>query len=278
MPLDYHDLPLCRTRNIISAETGCAVWFSIEMPSDVSTFLYGAVAGSVVTLGLRLVETYWIGPRLTASREAREKLLLYSRHLYFSCAQAEFRLKHISQQMRERKLNAISSLKLSPKDAKSLEWFTKEGYYVTSTAYLIALVACWIVILQRDVVFLPFKQKADTTEFLSLVERLKTGLSTRTILWYHYVDGLGESLVLKGTEKPQPMGISAFSEKLFQDSTCREYYDQLFQFLSKVASGVYLSKIEQAAETLADMRRFLVVKHAVSEIQISDTDLPPISD
>jgi hypothetical protein len=131
------------------------------MSSDVSNFLYGAVAGGVVALILRVVETYWLGPRLVASREAREKLLLYSRHLYFSCGQAEFRLKYIGQKMREKRPGGIASLKLSLKEAKSLQWFTKEGYYVTSTAYLIALVACWIVTLQRDVVFLPFKRKAD---------------------------------------------------------------------------------------------------------------------
>ena len=47
------------------------------MASDASNFLYGAVAGGVVALILRVVETYWLGPRLAASREAREKLLLY---------------------------------------------------------------------------------------------------------------------------------------------------------------------------------------------------------
>jgi hypothetical protein len=63
---------------------------------------------------------------------------------------------------------------------------------------LIALVACWIVTLQRDVVFLPFERKTDTTDFLNLVERFKIALSTRTMLWYHYIDGIGERLMVGG--------------------------------------------------------------------------------
>src|SRR6266478_2627823 len=80
-----------------------SIWPRTEMASDASNFLYGAVAGGVVALILRVVETYGRGPRLAASREAREKLLLYSRHLYFICSQAEFRLKYISKQMREKR-------------------------------------------------------------------------------------------------------------------------------------------------------------------------------
>jgi hypothetical protein len=247
------------------------------MSSDVSTFLYGAVAGGVVALILRVVETYWLGPRLVASREAREKLLLYSRHLYFSCGQAGFRLKYITQQMKQRSPGGIASLRLSQKNAKSLEWFTKEGYYITSTAYVIALVACWIVILQRDVVFLPFKRKADTADFLNLVERFKTGLSTHTILWYHYIDGIGERLILEGRDKPRPMGLSVFSQNLHTDVMFRDYYDQIFQFLNQAASGSYLAEIEEAANTLEHMRQFLVVKKAVSEIELSATDASPMT-
>jgi hypothetical protein len=35
---------------------------------------------------------------------------------------------------------------------------------------------------------------------LNLVERFKTGLSSRTILWYHYIDGIGEKLILAGQD------------------------------------------------------------------------------
>ncbi len=247
------------------------------MASDASNFLYGAVAGGVVALILRVVETYWLGPRLAASREAREKLLLYSRHLYFSCSQAEFRLKYISKQMREKRPDGIASLKLSLKDAKTLQWYTKEGYYITSTAYLIALVACWIVTLQRDVVFLPFERKSDTTEFLNLVERFKAGLSTRTILWYHYIHGIGERLMVEGQDKPQPIGLSTFSQKLHTDAMFRDYYDQLMQFLNAVASGSYLAGIEEAAATLEQMKRFLVAKRAVPEIEMSAGEEPAAS-
>lgn len=238
------------------------------MASDASNFLYGAVAGGVVALILRVLETYWLGPRLAASREAREKLLLYSRHLYFSCGQAEFRLRYISKQMREKR-PGVASLKLSPKDAKTLDWYTKDGYYVTSTAYLIALVACWIVTLQRDVVFLPFERKTDTTEFLNLVERFKTALSTRTMLWYHYIDGIGERLMVEGQGKPQPIGLSTFSQKMHTDIMFRDYYDQLMQFLKAVASGTYLNQVEEATATLEQMKAFLVAKRAVPEIELS---------
>ena len=83
-----------------------------------------------------------------------------------------------------------------PEKGSGLDWYTKEGYYATSTVYLLAYVSAWITLLQRDIVFLEFKRESLTAQFFQCVEHFKGSISTKTILWYHYLVGMGLRLPL----------------------------------------------------------------------------------
>ena len=238
------------------------------MGDGLSSFLYGAVGGGLVATLLRVFEQYWVAPWLTSSAEAKHKLVLYGRPLYLGCHQLEFRLTHIGLQQQQERSNGIESLKCSLSEARSLEWFTKNGYYLTSSAYVIACVAAWISLYQRDVVFLPFRHKSLAAQFFNLIERFKITVSTKTILWYHYIDGIGELLVETGHDRPMP--FSRFSEKLFTDLPFRQYYDQLFQFLQQVGAGEYREHIGQTVIAVRDIKRFLADNDVVPVIEAYD--------
>jgi hypothetical protein len=167
------------------------------MQDELSKLLYGAIGGGLVTLLWSTLDKYWLGVRLGESVEARGKLRLYAKPLWLECRELEFRLRHICQKTREPNHEVeLAPLRLSPKEARSLEWYTKEGYYITSTAYLVAAVAGWIRLFQRDVVFLQFGTKTSTRQFLDLVEELKSVLSkSPSVLWYYYFDGIGDKLI-----------------------------------------------------------------------------------
>jgi hypothetical protein len=233
------------------------------MSNEIATLLYGAIGGGLVSAGLRVVETYLVAPRLSEAVEARKKLFMYARPLWSACHAVEFRLNMLYEQSTSDQ--KIPTLQLNPKEAKSLDWFTKEGYYVTSTAYLIAAVASWIVLFERDVVFLKFDKESLTIHFFYLIEEFKRGLSSDgSPLWFYYTNGIGEQLVKAGESKP--MTLANFSYELFKDEDFRNYYDQLFQFLHQVGQGQHLKNIQATLSTLIEMKRFLESNDIVVEL------------
>ncbi|MDJ0574707.1 MAG: hypothetical protein QNJ65_06015 [Xenococcaceae cyanobacterium MO_234.B1] len=122
-----------------------------------SNFFYGAIGGGFVAFAFRFVENYLIAPRFSESLEARNKLFVYAKPLWLACHELEFRLTMISNKLRSREQGGPrTSLSFSLASAQSIDWFTKDGYYITSSAYLISVVSCWIQLYERDVVFLRF--------------------------------------------------------------------------------------------------------------------------
>jgi hypothetical protein len=241
------------------------------MPEQLLNLLYGALGGGLAAAAIRILETYWVAPRLSESIEAGKKLRLYAKPLWLDCHELEFRLQAIRAKMQGANFNKTASLKLSPGEAQSLAWFTKEGYYITSTAYLIASVASWVALFQRDVVFLQFSKKSLTSQFFDLIVRFKASISASpSILWYHYIDGIGENLIQENDNRP--MSLAAFSHKMYSEPSFRDYYDQLFQFLHKVAEGQYNEQIDNTLMSLAEIKGFLERNGTVPEISEQKVD------
>lgn len=231
------------------------------MAGEISNLIYGAIGGGLVTAGLRIAETYFIAPRLTESVESRKKLLLYGKPLWRACHDLYYRLFYIKQKMHSPR----NSLSGSLREAKSLEWFTtKEGNYITSAAYMIAAVAAWIALYERDTVFLQFGKESLTTQFLLKVERFKNSISNSNILWFHYVNGIGEQLIQDGASKP--MSFSNFCYKLLKDEDFKAYYSQLFQFLNQVNQGEFERSMEDTLDALNEIKKFLISKGIVVEM------------
>jgi len=118
------------------------------------------------------------------------------------------------------------------------------------------------------VVFLPFKRASLAAQFFDLIERYKVAVSTKTILWYHYIDGIGELLVEDGHDRP--MAFATFSYKLLKDQSFRGYYDQLFQFLRQVGSGEYGDQLKQTVAAVHSIKRFLAENKVVPIIEAYD--------
>jgi hypothetical protein len=188
---------------------------------------------------------------------------MYARPLWLACHAAEFRLNMIHEENQSGRPSPV--LQLNPGGAKSLDWFTKDGYYVTSTAYLIAAIASWIVLFERDVVFLKFGKESLTIHFFYLIEEFRRNLSSNgSPLWFYYASGIGEQLIQAGENKP--MTLANFSYQLFKDEDFRSYYDQLFQFLHQVGQGQHTRTIQNTLSTLVEMKRFLESNDIIAEL------------
>jgi len=233
-----------------------------DMDSGITGLLWGALGGGAVTVILRTVEKALIDVHIAESIEARQKLRKYAKPLWLACNDLEWRFNHILKKLSSG--DNLDPLRWSPDDATPLRWYVEDGYYVTSTAYLLANVAAWIRLFQRDVVFLRFRKHSATAQFDLLVESLKSELSKDppSILWYHYINGIGEYLI----ENDVPMTIAAFSSKLATDDQFRSYYSQLFRFLYRMASKDYEELLTKALSTLGEIKRCLENNGAVPEI------------
>lgn len=227
------------------------------MNENLANFLFGVLGGGLVATGFRLAETYWLAPRFTESVEARKKLFVYARPLSHACHELVYRLRAFLPKMQQAMNDTRAALSLSPQKATSIAWFTKEGYYLTSTAYLFALVSCWIQLYERDVVFLKFGRSSLTRQFFDLIEGFKNRVSgDGSILWFHYVNGIGELLIADAGDRP--MTMSEFIYKLYEDELFRDYYDQFFVFLNQVADGKFLANLEATIQQLDRIQDFLV--------------------
>ena len=236
------------------------------MDGDLTKLIYGAIGGGLVTLIWNTIDRYWVGIRFTESIEAKKKLRFYAKPLWLECHYLQERLDHIIKRVQESNAGTKAALTITPKDASSVEWFTKDGHYVTSTAYMVAAVCCWIRLFQRDVVFLNFGKSA-TANFFNLIEQFKHSLGDRpSILWYYYLNGIGDYLTQDG--KNMPMSVAEFSRRLFEDKLFEGYYDQLFQFLNQIGSGEHLAVLQRTTRTLHEIKIFLEGNGAVPQILI----------
>ncbi|MBD2104830.1 hypothetical protein [Leptolyngbya sp. FACHB-261] len=232
------------------------------MAGEIFNLVSGAIGGGLVAAGLRVFENYFLAPRLAESVEARKKILLYSKPLWRACHDLHYRLFYIKKKMHSPR----ATLAASPQDAESLQWFTtSEGNYITSAAYMIATVACWIALYERDAVFLQFGQRSLTAQFLLKTESFKQSISSnKSILWFNYVNGIGEQLIQEETNRP--VTFSSFCQKLLRDQDFRDYYTQLFCFLNEVNQGKFEASIENTLVALDDIKKFLVSNGIVVEM------------
>lgn len=219
-------------------------------------FVYGALGGGTVAFAFRFIEEYLIAPRFSESLDAHRKLILYARPLWLACQELEFRLSMIAKSLSTGKQSGPrTSLAFSLTASPSIDWFTKDGYFLTSTAYLIAAVSCWIQLYERDVVFLKFGRSSLTKQFFDLIQEFKQKLSNHSILWFHYINGIGEELV--DLDGKHPISLSEFTKRIYQDQVFRGYYDQLFVFLNQLPQGRFRKNIVESSKVLCDIMSFL---------------------
>jgi hypothetical protein len=243
------------------------------------TMFLSSIIGGAIGASVKLV-TDEFGYKMSESREANKKLNMYAKPLWKACQELKFRLEVIYDHQALHEYHELEPLRWSPSDASasSLSWYNKDGQFVMSTAYLLAVVSSWIVLLQRDIGFLRFSKKTATTEFYRLIEDFKCGIADNgSILYYNFYEGIGAKLVVENEKIP--MSIDRFCERTFNDILFRTYFEQLYNFLHEVAQGKYTYNLTKSISALQDIMRFLIQNGAIPEIgkirpQDQESDFP----
>ena len=198
------------------------------MSDELATLFSGAIAGGAVALLWRTVEKYWVDTKITRALSAEAKLEHYAKPLWLDSGELELRLRHLAKKLQAD--DRPEAVRLRPEVGQSIDWYTKQGYYATSTVYIMARVSCWIHLYTRDVVLLPFRKDMETVRFFQTVEAVKAAISARpSILWSYYFAGMGEALTDQKDVKP--MTFAAFCMRMQEDASFRSFFDQAFWYL-----------------------------------------------
>jgi hypothetical protein len=124
--------------------------------------------------------------------------------------------------------------KIPSNDAKGrADWFVKDGYFCMITAYKIAGFSSWMKIYQTAVlrVLLTLRWSGFISELFQKFDAYKVGASQNTVLWYDYIDAIGEKIIVSEAEFSSPLGFSDFCKKYYSDPEFLQYFDQLHMFI-----------------------------------------------
>ena len=189
--------------------------------------LVGALMGAGG--GLR----YFLEPVL--KRRHLRKVMATS--VWLSCYELRCHLEEIKQRLTESKSadgTREALMKIPRHDFKGRpDWFVKWGYFSMITAYRIAAFSSWMRIYQTAVL-----QALVTTTWSTFISELfqkfdsyKVAASRNTVLWYNYIDAIGEKMVVTVGEFSSPLKFSEFCKKYSEDKEFLFYFDQLHMFI-----------------------------------------------
>lgn len=217
------------------------------------SFVFGTIGAGFFSFYKRRKEA-----KIDAEIEADEKLERYSKSLWFVLKELEFRLKHFKNKLENDSEQELNGLKFVPDSKTKIDWYSKDGYYITSTLYLFCSLSSWITIYQRDIVYLKYDKASLSAEFQKHIENLKAAISNtklKSCMWYHYFASIGEFIVDKSSNSPIP--YSDFVLKLVEDEKFLSYMEQSFHFLNFLSTKESIQLIAKIIEETKDAKAFL---------------------
>ena len=219
-----------------------------------------AVVGLAGLLGLA---KYLIEPWYSA-RALRRK---YATALWIACSDLHIHLDRIREQMGAGDPRTRNALKKIPRNdsGRRADWFAKEGYYTTTTAYKIAAVSAWLRIYQRELLFLPYAaSRSFLSQLYARADELKSSISTKTCFWYDYLDAVGDRLVSQLGDVGSggslaPMSFAEFCRRYATDQDFLLFYDQVHRYIHLIGDGQppYIESVKKVLESLKKVMGFL---------------------
>jgi hypothetical protein len=220
------------------------------------------------------VHRLFIEPWLLA-RQLRKK---YATALWIACKELQLHMEQIQSKVSANNVKAIHALKKIPdNDFKGrADWFTKDGYYTTVTAYKIAVVSSWLYVYQQELLFSTYREsRAFVYALYQAIDHLKRAFSENTCLWYDYFDAIGSKLVDRNATILRPLSFGAFCDKYFSDQQFRKFYEQLHMFTWFVADGKYLATTDKISGALDALMDFLQKQNLLAGLQIARPTINP---
>jgi hypothetical protein len=143
------------------------------------------------------------------------------------------------------------------------DWLVKTGYLSMITAYKIAAFSSWMRIYQMAVLQALLTVKWDNfiPELFDKFDSYKISASRNTVLWYNYIDAIGERLVTTSGEHTGPLGFGEFCKRYHDDSEFLYFFDQVHMFIHFMGrkdqpwSTSYPKVLDDMVESLHDIEK-----------------------
>ena len=220
------------------------------------------------------VHKFFIEPWLLA-KQLRKK---YATALWIACKELQLHMAQIHIKVTTNDSRAIDALKKIPEnDFKGhVDWFTKDGYYTTVTAYRIAVVSSWLQVYQQELLFATYREsRAFVYDLYQKIDHLKRAFSENTHLWYDYFDAIGTKLIDREATVRRPLSFGAFCDRYSSDPQFRSFYDQLHRFISRIARDKYPGTTEKISHALDDLIGFLQKENLLAGLHIERPAINP---
>jgi hypothetical protein len=148
------------------------------------------------------------------------------------------------------------------------DWFVKSGYTTMITAYKIAAFSSWMRIYQRLVLqgLLVASRSDFISELFQKFDTYKVAASGNTVLWYSYIDAIGEKIIANEGELLSPLDFSEFCKKYNDDREFLYYFDQLHMFIHFMGrkdepwSWAYQRALTNMIDALQGIEDFIAVE------------------
>jgi hypothetical protein len=117
------------------------------------------------------------------------------------------------------------------------DWFVKTGYFSMITAYKIAAFSAWMKIYQKAVLraLLAGRGNKLIRGLFQAFDAYKVAASSNTVLWYNYLESVGEWIIVAEGDLTSPIGFSEFCRRYQNDHEFLFYFDQLHMFIHFMA-------------------------------------------
>jgi hypothetical protein len=226
--------------------------------------LLGAVLAAVLGAGGGL--RYFLEPLLKRRRLRK----VMATGLWLSCYELRRHMEAINKVLTESTPMADEMrdalLKIPKNDFGGRpDWFVKTGYFSMITAYKIAVFSSWMRIYQMSVLqaLLTVTWSGFISELFEKFDAFKFAASQNTVLWYNYIDAIGERLISTTGEISNPLSFSEFCKNYNDNPEFRFFFDQLHMFLHFVGrkegprSREHGRALSEMVKALHDIEKFI---------------------
>jgi hypothetical protein len=130
--------------------------------------------------------------------------------LWLSCHELHLHLKSINDTLAvdpndNETRQALRKIPISDYHERA-DWFVKEGYFSVITTYKIAVFSSWMRIYQLNILRAVLIRRSSryTAQLFEKFDAFKVAASTDTVLWYSYIDAIGERLIIDSGDYSHP--------------------------------------------------------------------------
>jgi hypothetical protein len=236
------------------------------------------VSGTIALIAAGGGVKFFLEPMLREIQLRRQ----HASALWLSCVELRSHLEEVKTQVFRKDLegrqtkDALLKIPRNDYESEGARWFVQSGYFAMITAYKIASFSAWMRIYQQTLMH--YSRRARSKKLMSNLynrfDQFKSITSHNTILWYYYIDAIGDKITVQEDAIKRPMNFGEFCKNYFQDQDFLHFFDQLHMFIHFLGREEeryvrdYRDRLPAMIASLIDIEEFLRGQNFLQGINI----------